>query len=444
MSKPKSKRRDPDRASFKKHPVEFVLRAFADVRAGEAATVLLLSLDVFLLLTAYYLLKVAREPLILEGGGAEVKAYASAGQAMILVVVAWAYGWLAHHVGRMKLIAIVSLFFVGNLVLFFVLGEAGVPLGIPFYLWVGVYSLTILTQFWAFAADIYDDNQGKRLFPIIGIGASVGSVLGAFLPKLMIQLGPFVLMLLAAGLLLAALGVTFVVHRRERDFGKEDEEEHHDAPLSGTNGWKLLFADNYLLLIGLLALIINCVNTNGEYIFDRTLLATAEAKAAQSGLEVSEYIESVKSTYFLWVNVIGSLLQLFAVSRVIKYVGVRKALFVMPLVSLVGYSGLALAPVLLLVLVVKISENSLDYSLQNTARNALWLVVPREAKYKAKQITDTVMVRMGDVLAAGVVWLGSKLAFETRGFIMANIALAVAWLMVVFYLGRTHEERREA
>lgn len=442
MTKKTSKRRDSDRASFRKHPIEFVLRLFADVRAGEATTVLLLSLNVFLLLTAYYLLKVAREPLILEGGKAEVKTYASAGQAVTLVLVAWAYGWLAHHVGRMKLIGIVSLFFVANLVLFFVLGEAGVPLGIPFYLWVGVYSLTILTQFWAFAADIYTDAQGKRLFPIIGIGASVGSVLGAFLPKLMIELGPFVLMLVAAGLLLAAFAVTFVVHRRERELGKEDEEDHHDEPLKGTNGWKLLFSDNYLLFIGALALIINCVNTNGEYIFDRTLLATAEHKAAQSGLDVGEYIESVKSTYFLWVNVIGSALQLFVVSRVIKYVGVKRALFVMPLVSLVGYSGLTIAPVLLLTLIVKIGENSLDYSLQNTARNALWLVVPREAKYKAKQITDTVMVRMGDVLAAGVVWVGTKMALGTRAFVMANVVLAVAWLAVVFYLGRTHEERK--
>ena len=442
MTKKKSKRRDPDRASFREHPIEFVLRLFADVRAGEATTVLLLSLDVFLLLTAYYLLKVAREPLILEGGRAEVKTYASAGQALTLVAVSWGYGWLAHHVGRMKLIGIVSLFFVGNLVLFFALGEAGVPLGIPFYLWVGVYSLTILTQFWAFAADIYTDAQGKRLFPIIGIGASVGSVLGAFIPKLMIRFGPFVLMLVAAGLLLTALAVTLVVHRRERDLGKEDDEDHHDQPLEGANGWKLLFADNYLLFIGALALIINCVNTNGEYIFDRTLLATAEREAARSGLEVGAYIESVKSTYFLWVNVVGSLFQLFVVSRIIKYFGVKRALFFMPLVSLVGYSGLAVAPILMLTLVVKISENSLDYSLQNTARNALWLVVPRDAKYKAKQITDTVMVRLGDVLAAGVVWVGTKLALGTRAFVVANVVLAVAWLAVVFYLGRTHEERK--
>ncbi len=442
MTEKSSKRRDPDPASFRKHPIEFVLRLFADVRAGEATTVLLLSLNVFLLLTAYYLLKVAREPLTLEGGKAEVKTYASAGQAVTLVFVAWAYSWLAHHVGRMKLIAIVSLFFVGNLVLFFALGEGGVSLGVAFYLWVGVYSLTILTQFWAFAADIYTEAQGKRLFPIIGIGASVGSVFGAFLPKLMVELGPFVLMLLAAGLLGAALVVTFVIHRRERELGKEDEEEHHDLPLSGANGWKLLFADNYLLFIGALALIINCVNTNGEYIFDRTLLATAEQKASASGLAVGAYIESVKSTYFLWVNVLGSLLQLFAVSRVIKYVGIKRALFVMPLVSVVGYSGLALAPILALTLVVKVAENSLDYSLQNTARNALWLVVPREAKYKAKQITDTVMVRLGDVFAAGVVWIGTKLALGTRAFVMANIVLAVAWLAVVFYLGRTHEERK--
>lgn len=420
-----------------------MLRLFADVRAGEGATVLLLTLNVFMLLTAYYLLKVAREPLILEGGSAEVKSYASAGQAVTLVVVSMLYGSLAHHVGRMKLIAMVSLFFAANLVIFWVLGVRGVALGVPFYLWVGVYSLTILTQFWAFAADIYTEPQGKRLFPIIGIGASIGSVLGAFLPKLMLELGPHALMLCAAGLLLLSLVITYTVHRRETTRGPRSKEPHHDEALGGENGFKLLFADKYLLAVGILALCINLVNTNGEYIFDRTLLADAPARAATAGLDVSQYIENFKSSYFLWVNTIGSLLQLFVVSRVIKYLGVKRALFVMPIASLAGYGGLSIAPILTLIFVVKIAENSFDYSLQNTARQALWLVVPRDAKYKVKQITDTVFVRIGDVMSAGVVFIGSKLAFETRHFVITNVVLVSTWLAIVYYIGREHEDRKD-
>src|SRR6201994_1200880 len=119
------------------NPAEFLLGLVADVRPGEAATAVLLTANVFLLLTAYYFLKVAREPLILLGGGAEVKSYAAVGQSILLVFVTSGYSWLASRVGRMALITWVTVIFIVNLVVFWALGERGVPLGVPFFLWVG-------------------------------------------------------------------------------------------------------------------------------------------------------------------------------------------------------------------------------------------------------------------------------------------------------------------
>ena len=169
------------------------------MRPGEAPTVLLLSLNVFALLTAYYLLKVAREPLILLGGGAAVKAYASVGQSFLLIFATMFYGWLATRVRRIVLISCVTLFFVANLVLFWFLGSLGAHLGIPFFLWVGIFNIVTIAQFWSFAADTYTEEQGKRLFPIIGIGSSIGGVAGAWLAgPLVRRSSPFVLMLVAA------------------------------------------------------------------------------------------------------------------------------------------------------------------------------------------------------------------------------------------------------
>src|SRR4051812_1868953 len=113
----------PRRPSFREHPLEWLLGLFADVRPGEAATALLLTPNVFILLTAYYLLKVAREPLILLGGGAEVKSYASVGQSLLLVFVTTGYGWLASRVGRLALITWITAIFIVNLVTFWALGE---------------------------------------------------------------------------------------------------------------------------------------------------------------------------------------------------------------------------------------------------------------------------------------------------------------------------------
>lgn len=430
--------------SFRKHPLDYLLRLFSDVRQGEAGTALLLTFNVFVLLTAYYFLKTAREPLILEGEGhhgAEVKSYASAGQAVMLIVLSSVYGWLANHVSRIRLIIIVSLFFVSNLVIFWALGIAGYPLGVPFYLWVGCYSLTILAQFWSFSADVYTDEQGKRLFPIIGIGAATGSVFGAKIAQVLSDHGvsAYVLMLSAGALLLFAMFVTIVVNHRESNHGPRAEEEHHHQKIGGKSGWTYLAKDRYLTALGLLILVLNLVNSNGEYILDRTLTEVAEHMP-----NAQQYVQSFKAGYFFWTNTVTVVVQLFVASRVIKYLGVKGALFVMPAVSLVGYSTLSFIPVLQIALYVKIAENGIDYSIENTAWQSLWLVVSREAKYKTKQITDGFLVRMGDVMSAAVVFLGTKvLGFNTRAFVMTNVGLIVVWLVAVYYIGRVHEKRRD-
>jgi AAA family ATP:ADP antiporter len=175
------------RPRFREHPVEFLLGVFGEVRPGEAPTALLLALNVFLLLTAYYMLKVAREPLILLGAGAEAKSYASVAQSVLLVFVANFYGWLSARVGRVALIALVTLFFAMNLGVFWVLGIRGVPLGVPFFLWVVVFNTVTVAHFWSFAAETYTEEQGKRLFTIVGIGSSIGAVGGATIAEPLVR-----------------------------------------------------------------------------------------------------------------------------------------------------------------------------------------------------------------------------------------------------------------
>src|SRR5579863_9557454 len=212
------------------------LRLFGEVRPGEAPTVLLLALNVFLLLTAYYLLKVAREPLILLGAGAEVKSYAAVGQSILLVFAASFYGWLSARVGRITLIASVTLFFAMNLGVFWALGTRGVPLGVPFFLWVGVFNTVTVAQFWSFAAETYTEEQGKRLFSIVGIGSSIGAVGGATIAAPLVRHGsPFLLMIMAAVILVAALGLTYWVHRRESTLGKAGASKPVDEPLAPGN-----------------------------------------------------------------------------------------------------------------------------------------------------------------------------------------------------------------
>ncbi len=436
-------------------PLDKILNVFAETHAGEGGSAVVLSLSVFFLLVSYYLVKTAREPLILASG-AEVKSYASVGQTLLLIPVTYLYGLLSHRVGRLRLITIVTLVFASNLVLFFGLNLLGVPIGLAFYLWAGVFNMMIVAQFWSFAADVYTEEQGKRLFAILGIGSTVGAVAGSGISALLIKpVGVYGLMVAAAVFLMASLGLTFVVNQREvrqiaANKAKSSEKKSDEAPekpLGAEGGFKLILADRYLLLIAVLAFTLNCVKTNGEYILDRTLLEHIKTilPHGQNAHAFSQaYIGEFKAQYFLYVNIATVVLQLFVVSRVIKYLGVRVALFVSPVLLLCGYSGAVLFPVFSLIYAVKITENTLDYSLGNTSRQALWLLSSRDEKYKAKSVIDATIVRAGDALAAGLTFVGVTLHFVTEHFIIANLVLIVVWSIAMVLLGREHKKREAA
>jgi AAA family ATP:ADP antiporter len=208
----------------------------------------------------------------------------------------------------------------------------------------------------------------------------------------------------------------------------------------GRSGFALVFRDPYLLLIGLLMLLINFVNTNGEYILGKLVLGAYVAQhgaAALEALDAKKVIGEFYGNFQTIVNVISALIQALVVSRVLKHFGVRVALLAMPAVALIGYTAMAFVPLLSFIRGAKLAENSLDYSLQNTVRNSLYLPTSREAKYKAKQANDTFFVRFGDVLSAGLVFAGTTWwGFAAREFAMTNVILIVVWLVLAVAIGR--------
>jgi len=261
-------------------------------------------------------------------------------------------------------------------------------------------------------------------------------------------------MLGAAALLAISMVLTNAVHNLDKRGEIPNSPGSQAAPddaaskaaregdrVEGGNAFALVFKDRYLLLIGLLMLVYNLVNTNGEYILGRTVveLYTASHGAAMAGgLDEKKIIGEFYGNFFTIVNVLSAVLQAFVVSRVLRYFGVRGALLVLPAVALIGYSAMAVLPVLAYIRTVKMAENSLDYSLQSTTKNALYLPTSRAAKYKAKQANDTFFVRFGDLLSAGLVFAGTTwLGFATRHFALVNVGLIVLWLVIAILIGKT-------
>jgi AAA family ATP:ADP antiporter len=429
------------------------------VKGGEGFTALLLTLNVFLLLTTYYLIKPVREALILASEGAEVKSYASAGQALLLLLVVPAYAKLASHFNRRGLINTVTLIFAGCLVAFYAwsirpdigldLGFMKLTVGVIFFLWVGIFNVMIVAQFWSFANDIYTPQEGKRLFAIVAFGASAGAALGSYIAeKLIDAIGVEQMLLVAAAVLVSTLAITNWIDSREKRrmaaLAAEKKEESTEAHIGKGRAFQLVWSKRYLLLIAFFVLFLNWVNTTGEYILGRVVSADAEAKVAAgaaAGLSEKDLVGKFYANFFLIVNIVGLAVQLFFVSRIIKWFGLRIAILVLPIVALGGYMLIAFMPVLSRIRWVKTAENSLDYSLNNTVRQSLFLPLNREEKYNAKQAIDTFFWRAGDLLSAGLVFLGTQaMSFNTQHFAMANMVLVGVWILIAFWTGRENAQ----
>jgi len=430
-----------------KSTFERILSVFTEVRRGEGVSVLALTCNILVILTAYYLIKPVREALILsEPGGAELKSYASAGLVLLLLLAVPAYGWLASRVPRMRLIHVVTVFFAACLVGFYLLIPAEVPLGIAFFLWVGIFNLMVPAQFWAFANDIYTPEAGKRLFVLVAFGASAGAVFGSFLANEMIRyVGIYEMLLVAAVLLVATLLLTHFVNAREAAMepgAARDAPAPSADPIDAGNPFGFVFRNRYLLLMALMVLFNNWVNANGEYILGRIVSESAAAAAAgPEAVHRDAFIAAFYARYFGAVNLLGMLLQLFVVSRVIKYIGVPVAVCLLPLIVMGSYTTIAVLPLLTAVRWVKTLENSTDYSLQNTIKQVLYLPTTRTEKYKAKQAIDTLFVRLGDVCSAALVLAGTQfLGLGVQGFAIASVALATIWLGIAVGVGRRFSE----
>jgi AAA family ATP:ADP antiporter len=436
-----------------------LLKIFTDIKPGEAGTAFLLTLNVFLLLMSYYFIKPVREALVISAHGPFVRSSLAAAQAILLIFVVKAFSRLASKVPRHLLITWVTLFFISNLVLFYLLKVWGVPTGtraIAFFIWVGIFNIMVVAQFWSFAADIYTEEAGKRLFPMIAVGSTVGAAFGSVIANMIIKpLGRNFdsgMMLMTAAVLGVCIALTIVIHKREIRQIQEraaqvdpqllEKEKAKEKPLQKGGGFRLVFRSRYLLFYALVILCLNFVNYQGENIWGYVVKQTA-ARAVQTGMTPgmeAQFEAGLYADYNLLYNVIAMVVQLFLVSRVFKWFGVNVALLVLPFVALGGYGLVGgLGASLALVKWSKGFENGVDYSLMNTTKGALFLVTTREEKYKGKAAADTVFYRTGDALAFLTFVIGMQyLHFKVEHLAQLNVAACVIWLVFCFLLIREY------
>lgn len=451
-------------ADARRSPIARVLGLFTRVEEPEVRSSMLLLSGIFLILTAYYLIKPAREGWLSVSAIAglskiEVKAFASFGQVVLLLGLVRLYARLVGIWPRGRLVRRVNLFLTANLAFFWLfhpgfLVEEIPYLGVAFYLWVGIFNVFIVAQFWAYVADYYTLERGRRLFPLVAIGANAGAVFGAWLAEKLVEragLLSFHLMICAVvPLLLAALLIGAAERRGPVGGGLEPVAGTPEAPEgTGTASALALIRRHPLLwLTAVLTLVSGWVSANGENVLFAAVQMAVDAQASAAGVVDAADLKAFTLTsttsfygnFYFWVNLCGLTLQAFVVSRLLRFGGFGTIFLALPLVSVFGYLAMAMVPVLGVIKTAKVLENSTSYSIHNTARGVFWLPTTTEMKFKAKQAVDTLFVRLGDGMAAltvlvGVSWLGMP---ATHIFSL-NVGLALVWLVLAVAVVR---ERR--
>ncbi|MBR9913195.1 MAG: hypothetical protein GYB33_22880 [Gammaproteobacteria bacterium] len=438
-----------------------VLSFFTKIYPGEIKLTISLFATVFLLLTAYYLAKPVRESwlavsVIADLSKIEVKAYSGFLQSVVLMALIPLYSFLFDRLPRGKLLVGVNLFFICLFPVFWVLRPDYLVNQIPysgviFYIWIGIFAVSVVAQFWAFAADLYNEMDGKRLFPLIALGASSGAVIGSSIANFLVKdmgMNSYTMLLLAPLPMLLATALIYRIDRQESAAQRQPVLNDDPPGEDSRSALRIILGNRYLLAIALFVFLLNWVTSNGENILFAAVqesIASSYDFSVMSAEEIKRVTQQSTTTFYsriyFWVNLIGMLLQAFVVSRLLLYGGVAGVLLIPPFVSLAGYGVMSTVGNIGMLTVAKTAENATNYSVTNTARHILWLPVARESLYKAKAAIDTMCVRFADGLAAITVIIGTRFFDASlRDFFIVNIVLILLWLLIAILILR---ERRQ-
>ena len=385
----------------------------------------------FLVMFCFYTLKTLREPLLLSTSEAEIKSYAYAVIAIIVFFVVQLYD-AAYRIFQNAVLNVgVGAVLIVVQSIFLLLIDTGMDIGFAYYVWTGVFSVLLTAQFWAFTTDCFNLHAGQRLFPLIMFGASLGAVAAPLITRQLFEVLGVVGLMLIVNIALALM-LPLVSWSRQAVPPESRASIRETPPRKGQiiGGFALVLRNRYLRMIAVLVILLNWVNTTGEYILAEMVIEHVEQLvAADPTLDRGTEIANFYGLFFSAVNTASLVLLLLIVSRVFAWIGVEGAILILPVIALVGYGMIAFIPIFSVIAAVKMMENATDYSLMNTARHALFLPLSSDEKYQSKFVIDAFFWRCGDLFQALVVYLGLRyLDFDTRAFALLNMVLALFWL----------------
>ena len=408
-----------------------------NVRPEEVRALAWSWLYIFSVLSSYYIIRPIRDEMGVAGGVDNLP-WLFTGTLVGMMAVNPPFAALVKKLPRERFISIAYRFFITNLLVFVLLLKASTAaqsiwVGRVFFIWTSIFNLFVVSVFWALMVDVFNAEQGKRLFGFIAAGATLGGIAGSSLTA---TLAPYVepthLLLASAALLEVAVFSVRHLSRLSEALRLRPTARAEEAPIGGTvfSGLTHAFKSPYLLSISLYILL---------FAITSTLLYFQQAAIVNHSFADRPARTAFFAQVDLTVNVLTLGTQLFLTGRLLRVLGVALTLIVIPCLTVVGFVTLALVPTIVIIVMFQVLRRAGNFAVARPTREVLFTVVPREDKYKAKSFIDTVVYRAGDQIGAWSYGLLSFLGLGMTGIAIAAIPISAAWVLNSLWLGRRQE-----
>ena len=418
-----------------------LLNRIVAVEDNEVRPMLWATLYYFLVLAAYFVIRPIRDEAGLAGGVRNLP-WLFLGTLLGMLLIHPLFAALVSRLPRSRFIPLAYTFFALNLVVFWFFfqslsTEQGIWIGRVFWVWTSVFNLFVVSIFWSLMADLFRPAQATRLFGFVAVGGTIGAAVGstttAFLAS---RITPTYLLLVSAALLILAMLAARQLARSAPMSGEQEaggSGATTDEPVGGglLDGIRLVLSSSYLLgIVGYMLL----------YTITATILYFQQAEIVEA-----TFSDRVARTVFfaridLVVNILTAITQIFLTGRIVRRIGVALALATLPLVCVLGFAALGVAPTLIAIAVFQVLRRWSNYAIARPCREMLYTVIPRSAKYKAKNFIDTFVYRFGDQVGAwSYAGLGA-LGLGAAAISLVAVPLAAGWMVIGLWLGRRQKE----
>jgi len=430
-------------------------KAFMNIKREELPFSLLMFSYFFLVITSFWILKPLKKTLFItfydETGvdllfwhlrGSQAELIAKVLNMVVAFIAVVVFTWLARKYRRQQLTYIFSGFVIFAYVIYSFLIESPGDLTVwSFYLFGDLFSTLMVATFFVFMNDSVTSDAAKRLYGLVGLGGVMGGVVGTTFVRVWVdsvtpRVWLMITLVIALIIMIIAKYAGILVDKNPPDSIEEksdttDTEEKSENP--ALEGAKLVFKSKYLLAIAGIVGLYEIVSTIMDFQFTSTIEHYLDGPA----------IGRQFSIIFNITNIVGMFVQLFLTSFIMTRFGVKTALMFLPIVIIVGSAGFIAIPVLWIGSLLNTADNGFSYSINQSAKETLYVPTTRNEKYKAKAFIDMFVQRFAKSIAV-VLSLGITMVFtdfsSVRWLSIATLVAVIAWILIIRFVGKEFEK----